>query len=688
MRKSAVLAAVAAVVGGGLIAAGSGSATSPPREYVVLYETDASLAAAQHAVEAAGGELLRVNGKVGVATARSASADFAQDATAARAIRGVAMNRSIGRAPAARRAKADRVERDGWATGAPARSGERAVAAGGDPLSGQQWDMRVIGATPDGSYAVQPGTREVRVGIIDTGIDGNHPDIAPNFNGALSRNFTVDIPLVDGPCEDDPDGSCTDPPDVDEQGHGTHVASTVGSPVNGIGMSGVAPGIELVNLRAAQDSGYFFLQGSVDALTYAGDNGIDVVNMSYFIDPWLFNCAANPADSAEEQAEQRTIVEAAQRALDYARAHGVTLVSSEGNGATDLGNPVFDDSSPNYPGGTERERNIDNSCTKMPTEGAGVIGVTSVGPTGRKAYYSDYGVEQADVSAPGGDSRSYYGTPNFLVPENVILAAYPESLGRAAGDIDEDGNPTTPFVTRSCADGRCAYYRSIQGTSMASPHAAGVAALIVAARGTPDPVHGGKTLSPETVESVLRSTATDTPCPEPREYTYDFDTAGTYTATCEGPPARNGFFGDGLVNALAAGTPPPPPPAPPAATPAPAAPAPPAAAPPVKRAVVVPKLTVGYHARLTTTRLRRLALVGEPGAKVGVSCKGGGCPRGVARLEVAKNGRRNILPLFKGRSLRPGARITIRIAVAGEPTRTFVVRIRRGLPPAVTDSVI
>ena len=53
-----------------------------------------------------------------------------------------------------------------------------------------------------------------------------------------------------------------------------------------------------MNLRAGQDSGFFFLQPTVDALTYAGRNGIDVVNMSFFTDPWLYNCADNPADSA------------------------------------------------------------------------------------------------------------------------------------------------------------------------------------------------------------------------------------------------------------------------------------------------------------------------------------------------------------------------------------------------------
>ena len=173
----------------------------------------------------------------------------------------------------------------------------------------------------------------MRVGVIDTGIDASHPDIAPNFDARLSRNFTVDDPTSTAPCETDPDGSCEDPADVDEDGHGTHVASTIGSPLNGIGMAGVAPRVDLVNLRAGQDSGYFFLGPSLDALTYAGDHGIDVVNMSYYIDPWLYNCTANPADSPAEQREQRLVIEATQRAIDYARARGVTTIAAEGNGS-------------------------------------------------------------------------------------------------------------------------------------------------------------------------------------------------------------------------------------------------------------------------------------------------------------------------------------------------------------------
>ena len=100
------------------------------------------------------------------------------------------------------------------------------------------------------------------------------------------------------------------------------MAGTVAAALNGLGTAGIAPKVTLVNIRAGQDSGYFFLMESVNALTYAGDIGVDVVNMSYFIDPWLFNCRHNTADSPDEQMEQRTIVEATERALDVRAPEG------------------------------------------------------------------------------------------------------------------------------------------------------------------------------------------------------------------------------------------------------------------------------------------------------------------------------------------------------------------------------
>ena len=114
-----------------------------------------------------------------------------------------------------------------------------------------------------------------------------HPDMAPNFDRSRSRNFTQDIPAIDGPCEY---ATCIDPADVDDGGHGTHVAGIVAADDNGFGIGGVAPDATLVNLRAGQDSGYFFLYETVAALVEAGNLRLDVVNMSFYTDPWLFNC--------------------------------------------------------------------------------------------------------------------------------------------------------------------------------------------------------------------------------------------------------------------------------------------------------------------------------------------------------------------------------------------------------------
>ena len=123
-------------------------------------------------------------------------------------------------------------------------------------------------------------------------------------------------------------------------------------------MAGVAPKVTLVNIRAGQDSGYFLLDSTVNALTYAGDIGIDVVNMSFYVDPWLFNCPTNPADEPDAQAEQRTIIEAMQRALDYARSNGVTLVAALGNSHFNYDDitSLVDDIQPGLPDQTPYDR--------------------------------------------------------------------------------------------------------------------------------------------------------------------------------------------------------------------------------------------------------------------------------------------------------------------------------------------
>jgi lantibiotic leader peptide-processing serine protease len=577
MRRSVVLtltsvAALAAttavlpsVAGAAAPASGqpaAASAAAGATEYIVLYTSTSSAGAARAAIRAAGGSVVSENSEVGYAVARSSAADFATTVATSSAVVGAARDRVIGYAPPAdarsaakARAKSREIERldseraDRRATAQT----DAADVPDAEPLANRQWDMRLMGATPDGSYSVQPGDKGVRVGIIDTGIDGSHPDIAPNFDAEDSHNFVTDNPAIDGPCEVP---SCVDPVGEDDNGHGTHVASTIGSPINGLGIAGVAPKVTLLNLRAGQDSGYFFLQATLEAITYAADIGVDVINMSYFTDPWLFNCVDNPADSPAEQTEQRVIRETTQRALDYARAHGVLPVAALGNEHTDLGNPVEDTTSPDFPAGAAKTRQVDNSCITVPTESKGVVGVSAVGPSTRLAYYSNYGTEQTDVSAPGGDA---YDSPDeTLDPRSMILAAYPKRLAELNGDIDENGDPTNDFVVRDCSGDTCAYYQYLQGTSMASPHAVGVAALIVSQYGQRDRVHGGLTLDPRTTERILLRTAVDHACPQPRDFVWTRirpdGSVATATATCEGPTRDNGFYGEGIVNAYAAVT--------------------------------------------------------------------------------------------------------------------------------------
>jgi subtilisin family serine protease len=551
----------AAACTGALFAVGSPAVAAvpdraaPSHSYVVLYKDGASFASARLAVRAAGGMLVRENGRVGVAMATSFSPTFAADLLRQGVVRGVARNKPVGyNAPAFRQ------RRSGEHLTAAERASvrglkARAAAPAADPLAGLQWDMAMIHATVADSYAIEPGNQGVLVGVLDTGIDGFHPDIAPNFNAALSRNFTVDVPLVDGPCAAEADGSCNDPANVDENGHGTHVAGTIASPLNGIGMAGVAPNVRLVNLRAGQDSGYFFLQPSVDALTFAADNGVDVVNMSYFIDPWLYNCTGNPADSATQQLEQRTIIEATSRALEYARKNGVTLIAAAGNEHTDMDNPTVDTISPDFPPGTEYTRAVDNSCLTMPTEGPNVVSVGSVGPSTTKADYSNWGAEGVDVTAPGGYFRDLFGTPGYRTVATQILGPYPLNVAQEEGTLNPDGTPNTPFVVRDCQGTTCAYYQYIQGTSMASPHAVGVAALIVSRYGRPDPIKGGLALVPNQTEKILMRTATPHPCPTPP--VLDYTNVGrppSYTATCIGTAEENNIWGTGIVDALTAVT--------------------------------------------------------------------------------------------------------------------------------------
>jgi lantibiotic leader peptide-processing serine protease len=571
MRNRMVIAAVVALVAGGLLAAVPATAGSDGkvREYVVLYEDGASAKDARNAIADLGGTVVDEISAIGLAKVRTDNPDFASDVAGESLLAGAARNRIVGFAEPALREKVDEVESLVAANGV---GSTIEAAAAAEPLANLQWDMAMIHATVDESYAMGTGNHDVLVGIIDTGIDASHPDLAPNFNADLSQNFTTDIPLIDGPCNQEPDHSCEDPADVDEGGHGSHVAGTVGAVLNGLGIAGVAPDVSLVNLRAGQDSGFFFLFESLAAMTYAADNGIDVVNMSFFTDPWLFNCRDNPLDTPTEQLEQATIIDSTNAALEYAHANGVTLIAAEGNEHTDLGNPTDDAISPDFPPGTEKVRdNIDNDCLIIPTEGNHVLSISSLGSTGRKAYYSNYGLEQTVVSAPGGDRREFFGTPQYNTAGLRVLSTYPAELAMEEKLITRNFKPRTSLAVVDCGEGKpspstCGVYVYLQGTSMASPHAVGVAALIIEAIGSGTGADFGA--DPDAVEADLKATATNADafftafsgddwrdfCPVPPTLFHYDDTSlpvdpPEWDALCAGTADLNGFYGDGVVNA-------------------------------------------------------------------------------------------------------------------------------------------
>lgn len=564
MKLKMVLAV--AVAGAATAAVPAAAEPAPPElsgrtvEFSVLARDGVPIGAVEKAVRTAGGTVTRANAAAGLLTATAPENGFTARIATMPDVLYASRTVAIGHTPAGQ-VKVDQnaVEKDNRAGGA--HNGKpRPQPAGMDPLDGDLWGLTSVRS--DLARTVQAGDKRVKVGVLDTGVDGSHPDIAPNFDAGLSRNFTHDIPVdengrtVDGPCEF---RGCVDPPNWDDGGHGTHVAGTIAAAANGFGVSGVAPRVSIVNIRGGQDSGSFFLQPVVDALTYAGDVGLDVVNMSFFVDPWLYNCSANPADTPEQQAQQRTVVTAMTRAMDYAHRKGVTQVVSLGNQHEDNGAPHDDVTSPNFPVGTAHPRVIDNgSCLVLPIEGPHTIGVAAYGPSGAKADYSSYGLEQISVSAPGGYFRDYFGTPAFRANENMILSAYPKNVGIADGAIDPATGEVTADgaslgVRKACRDNVCGYYQYLQGTSMASPHAAGVAALIVSEYGH----YTGRdvTMNPDNVQRVLEGTAFQRPCPTPN--TVDYHNEGrddSFTATCVGDTAFNGFYGHGNVDAWAAVT--------------------------------------------------------------------------------------------------------------------------------------
>ncbi|MDP5276575.1 S8 family peptidase [Chengkuizengella axinellae] len=245
-----------------------------------------------------------------------------------------------------------------------------------DPLySSDQYGPQIIEA--DSAWDITTGSSNVLVAVIDTGVDEDHEDLA----GKVVRGYDF--------IDDDRDPS-------DLNGHGTHVAGTVGALTdNRTGVAGVAPDVQIMSVRVLDRSGYGTNEGVANGITYAADNGADVINLSLG--------SSSPSGVVED-------------AVNYAWNRGVVVVAAAGNDG--------------------------NRRAHYPAYYTNSLAVAATDDRDRKASFSTYGT-WVDVAAPGvdivstqlgGGYVSYSGT-SMAAPHTAGLAALLASQGLSNTEI-------------------------------------------------------------------------------------------------------------------------------------------------------------------------------------------------------------------------------------------------------------
>ena len=323
--------------------------------------------------------------------------------------------------------------------------------------------MQIIKA--DQAQQITAGSTDVVVGVLDSGIDPDHPDLATHVDPTDSVNCTDGGRL-------DTSATGWQPTTSD---HGTHVAGTIAAAHNGVGIVGVAPGVKMASVKVVNDDGYIYPEYAICGFVWAGLTHMDVTNNSYYVDPFMYWC--------DDQADQAAAKEAVRRAVDLSTGQGVVHAAAAGNAAPTC-RTTPPTRSPND--STAVSRTINCGCDDIPAELPGVVTVSSfarTAPTGLDTWLSNFsnrGLGEIDVGAPGSSILS------TIVADNG--------------------------------------YGLKSGTSMASPHAAGVLALLAGAHPTWGPVQ---------LAAALEAQADDKACSAPQP-----DPLGRPNPACVGTGGR------------------------------------------------------------------------------------------------------------------------------------------------------
>lgn len=385
-------------------------------------------------VPGAGGAALASYPEIGTFFAQSATPSFAPDLAAALRQAGIAIH-SIGPTRVAPVLYYERVElptdkkddapapQSGAAGGLTSMREESASAA---PAGANEevFNWGAVAMHAREAEAVNVKRAPVTVAVVDSGVEDTHPDLEGRVDTSRSVKCSVN-----GVATQDFYGW------RDEFYHGTHVAGIIAANHNDIGIDGIAPEASIVAIEATNDNRLIYPEYVTCAFMWAASHGVDVVNNSYSMDPWVYWSPTDP--------EQAAGLEAATRSIKYAQDKGLAVIAAAGNEGVDIDNPTIDNGSPTDVPTPTKNRAV-NGGIRVPSMLDGVAQVSAVGQAYNvkpglslgRAEFSNYG-DTIDFAAPG--DQIYSTVPLLFYPSGYAVA---------------------------------------DGTSMATPHVSGIAALI------------------------------------------------------------------------------------------------------------------------------------------------------------------------------------------------------------------